>query len=161
MELRPVALSNQLFQFAQEFLLPHKTKLHGVGDNKPGLHLIPSQEQGTAVKPDGLLIPSLSVGPLHEASLYEVCNRICKENNLRRIRIHEDCHSAAVSALSHRVNPIGTFYGLGHDSFEITKRIYAQAAPMLSTEFSERIADALIPVELGGGGAINREGSNV
>lgn len=161
MELRPGALGNQLFQFAQKFLLPHKTKLHGVDDNKTGLHLIPRQEQGTPVKPDGLLIRGIYGGPLHEASLYEVCNRIYKEKYLRRIRTHDHRHTAAVITLSHKVDPIITAYGLGDASFEITKRINAQAAPMLSTEFADRLGEDLSPVEPAGGGAISREGSNV
>lgn len=117
--------------------------------------------QGTPVRPDGFVIVGINGGPLHEASLYKVYNKICKEKNLRRIRIHDHRHTAAVIALSHKVDPIMTSYGLGHASFEITKRIYAQAVPMLSTEFAERLGEALSPVEPSAGGEITREGANV
>lgn len=113
------------------------------------------------MKPGGFLILGINGGPLHEASLYEVCNRICKEKYLRRIRIHDHRHRAAVIALSQKVDPLGTSYGLGHASFEITKRINAQAVPMLLTEFADRLGEALLPVQPSGGGAITREGSNV
>ena len=119
------------------------------------------KSQGRTIQPDDFVVLGVRGKPMHEASLYKLYNKICAENGLRRIRIHDHRHTAAVIALSNKVDPIVTSYGLGHASFEITKRIYAQAVPMLSTEFSERIADALMPVELGGGGAISREGSNV
>jgi integrase len=119
------------------------------------------RSQGRIIQPDDFVVLGVRGKPMHEASLYKLYNRICAENGLRRIRIHDHRHTAAVIALSNKVDPIVTSYGLGHASFEITKRIYAQAVPMLSAEFSERIADALMPMELGGGGAISREGSNV
>lgn len=116
---------------------------------------------GRTIQPDDFEVLGVRGKPMHEASLYKFYNQICAEHGLRHIRIHDHRHTAAVIALSNKVDPIVTSYGLGHASFEITKRIYAQAVPMLSTEFSERIADALMPVELGGGGAMTREGSNV
>ena len=81
--------------------------------------------------------------PMNESTLYKLYNSICKGNGLRRIRIHDHRHTAAVIALSQKVDPIVASYGLGHASFEITKRIYAQTVPLLSAEFSERLGDAL------------------
>ena len=43
------------------------------------------------------------------------------------------------------VDPIVVSYGLGHASFEITKRIYAQTVPLLSSEFSDLLGEVLEP----------------
>ena len=45
------------------------------------------------------------------------------------------------------VDPIVVSYGLGHASFEITKRIYAQTVPPLTSEFSDLLGDVLSPEE--------------
>ena len=44
-----------------------------------------------------------------------------------------------------KVDPIVVSYGLGHASFEITKRIYAQTVPLLSSEFSDLLGEVLSP----------------
>lgn len=57
------------------------------------------------------------------------------------------------------VDPIVVSYGLGHASFEITKRIYAQTVPLLSSEFSDVLGNVLSPEEglprVNDGGGIN------
>ena len=99
--------------------------------------------QGNPVGQDDYVVLGVNGYPMNESTLYKLYNSICFESGLRRIRIHDHRHTAAVIALSQKVDPIVASYGLGHASFEITKRIYAQTVPLLSAEFSERIGDVL------------------
>ena len=101
------------------------------------------EAQGNRIDQDDYVILGINGLPMNESTLYKLYNAICKSNGLRRIRIHDHRHTAAVIALSQKVDPIVASYGLGHASFEITKRIYAQTVPMLSAEFSESIGAAL------------------
>jgi integrase len=114
---------------------------------------------GYSARPEDYIILGQNGGPIHEASLYKIYNRICAEAGLRRIRIHDHRHSAAVIALSMKVDPIVVSYGLGHASFEITKRIYAQTVPLLSSEFSDLLGEALSSQEglprVNDGGGVN------
>lgn len=99
--------------------------------------------QGNPVGQDDYVVLGVNGLPMNESTLYKLYNSICSESGLRRIRIHDHRHTAAVIALSQKVDPIVASYGLGHASFEITKRIYAQTVPLLSAEFSERIGEVL------------------
>lgn len=115
--------------------------------------------KGYQARPDDYIVLGDHGGPIHEASLYKIYNRVCAEAGLRRIRIHDHRHSAAVIALSMKVDPIVVSYGLGHASFEITKRIYAQTVPLLSSEFSDLLGDVLSPEvtvpQVNDGGGVN------
>lgn len=98
--------------------------------------------------------------PLAEKSLYRIYNKTCEEHGLRRIRIHDHRHTAAVIALENEVDPIEASYGLGHSSFEITKRIYASRVPKLSIGFASKLGDALsgdatMPPGANVGGGVN------
>lgn len=99
--------------------------------------------QGSGTTKDDFVILGVNGLPMNESSLYKFYNATCKANGIRRIRIHDHRHTAAVIALSQKVDPIVASYGLGHASFEITKRIYAQTVPLLSAEFSDSIGNAL------------------
>lgn len=98
--------------------------------------------------------------PLAEKSLYRIYNKTCEQHGLRRIRIHDHRHTAAVIALENEVDPIEASYGLGHSSFEITKRIYATRVPKLSVGFAGKLGDALsgdatMPPGANVGGGVN------
>lgn len=101
------------------------------------------EAQGNQANKDDYVILGVNGFPMNESTLYKLYNAICKKNGIRRIRIHDHRHTAAVIALSQKVDPIVASYGLGHASFEITKRIYAQTVPLLSAEFSESIGSVL------------------
>ena len=80
---------------------------------------------------------------LTESTLYRSYKRICDDNNLRKIRIHDHRHTAAVIALESHVEPLAVSYGLGHASFEITRRIYAGRVVGLSRHFSIALSKEL------------------
>lgn len=115
--------------------------------------------QGHTAGQDDYVVLGENGHPMHETSLYRIYNRVCRDAGLRRIRIHDHRHTAASIALSMKVDPIVVSYGLGHASFEITKRIYAQTVPLLSAEFSDLLGEALSPIEdlpqVNDGGGVN------
>ena len=101
------------------------------------------QELGFSTEADDFIVRGPSGGPLCDSTLRRDYNAFCASNGLRRIRIHDHRHTAAVLALESGASPIETSYGLGHSSFEITKRIYAAQVPKLARAFSEKLSDAL------------------
>ena len=124
-------------------MLPHENKLHGVGDKQYGVPFIQGESTGSTLR----------------TWLKQACLSVFRKAALYTARIHDHRHSAAVSAWSMNVDPIVVSYGLGHASFEITKRIYAQTVPLLSSEFSDVLGNVLSPEEglprVNDGGGIN------
>jgi len=115
---------------------------------------------GKAPDSGDFIVLSVTGQPIAESSLYRLYNRICEARGLRRIRIHDHRHTAAVIALESDVEPIEASYGLGHSSFEITKRIYASRVPKLSVSFASKLGDALsgdvtLPPGANVGGGVN------
>ena len=104
------------------------------------------QELGFSIEAGDFIVRGPSGGPLCDSTLRRSYNVFCASNGLRRIRIHDHRHTAAVLALESGASPIETSYGLGHSSFEITKRIYAAQVPKLARAFSEKLSDALWPM---------------
>ena len=92
---------------------------------------------------DDPIVTGDSGKPLAEASLYRIYNRVLEANGIRRIRIHDNRHTAAVCALSADVDLVKVSYGLGHGGPEITKRIYAPIVPSLSMAFSRGLSEAI------------------
>lgn len=111
------------------------------------------QEQlGLNFEVDSFIVRGVLGGPMSDATLRRAYDKLCKDHGLRRIRIHDHRHTAAVLALEAGASPIETSYGLGHSSFEITKRLYAAQVPKLAKAFSETLSDALweLPEVAGG-----------
>lgn len=109
-------------------LMREKTRLERLG-------ISPSDED--------LIVTGDSGKPLAESSLYRIYNRVLEANGIRRIRIHDNRHTAAVCALSADVDLVKVSYGLGHGGPEITKRIYAPIVPALSMAFSRGLSEAI------------------
>ena len=101
------------------------------------------QSLGLSTLSDDYIVRGKAGGPLSDSTLRRSYDSLCVKNELRRIRIHDHRHTAAVIALESGASPIETSYGLGHSSFEITKRIYAAQVPKLARAFSEKLSDAL------------------
>lgn len=99
--------------------------------------------------------------PIGESTLYRSFNRIMKSNGVRRIRIHDTRHTAAVCALEADVAIEKVTYGLGHGSTEVTKRVYAARVPALSQAFSVGLSEILSHNELATPGAKGEEWVNV
>lgn len=92
---------------------------------------------------DSFVVRGVTGKPVAEATLYRHYNKISQANGLRRIRIHDNRHTAAVIALEAEVDITSVSYGLGHASIEITKRIYAPRVPALAEKFASGLATAL------------------
>lgn len=101
------------------------------------------QSLGLSILSDDYIVRGMAGGPLSDSTLRRSYDCLCVKNELRRIRIHDHRHTAAVIALESGASPLETSYGLGHSSFEITKRIYAAQVPKLARAFSEKLSDAL------------------
>lgn len=102
-----------------------------------------SISRGHPVTPTSHIVLGVNGYPISESTLYKLYNRLCRDSQLRRIRIHDHRHTAAVIALSNSTEPVEAAYGLGHSSFEVTKRIYAPRVPQLSEAFSEKVSEAV------------------
>ncbi len=116
------------------------------------------ESQGWILRPQDPISRGSIGRALTESTLYRRYKKICDENNLRKIRIHDHRHTAAVIALESHVEPLAVSYGLGHASFEITRRIYAGRVVGLSRHFSIALSkelgseiDAPTPTGLSGG----------
>lgn len=102
-----------------------------------------AEKLGFPCDSDSFVVRGVSGKPVAEATLYRRYNKISAENGLRRIRIHDNRHTAAVLALEAEVDITPVSYGLGHSSIEITKRIYAPRVPALAAKFADGLATAL------------------
>ena len=102
-----------------------------------------SISRGYPVTPSSHIVLGVKGFPISETTLYKLYNRLCGGFQLRRIRIHDHRHTAAVIALSNSTEPVEAAYGLGHSSFEVTKRIYAPLVPRLSESFSQKLSEAV------------------
>ena len=70
--------------------------------------------------------------------------RFCKENGLRKIRVHDLRHTSAVLALEAGIPLEAVSEGLGHSGVEITKRIYAPKVPGLGRRFAVQLEQFLV-----------------
>lgn len=101
--------------------------------------------------------------PLSQSSLTRIYNRICAENGLRRIRIHDHRHTAIVLSIECGALIEEASQGAGHSSTEVTKRIYAPYVRKLADGFSSAMTRAfpleteLTPAQQGAssGGGVN------
>ena len=98
---------------------------------------------GLTQKLDDFIVVGDSGKPIGESSLYRIYNRVLAEHGIRRIRVHDNRHTAAVLALSADIELVKVSYGLGHGGPEITKRVYAPIVPALSIAFSRGLAEAI------------------
>ena len=98
---------------------------------------------GLTQKLDDFIVVGDSGKPIGESSLYRIYNRVLTEHGIRRIRVHDNRHTAAVLALSADIELVKVSYGLGHGGPEITKRVYAPIVPALSIAFSRGLAEAI------------------
>lgn len=101
------------------------------------------QSIGQEVSPNSYVICSASGTPLSPSHLGKVFRRVLEKNNIRKIRIHDLRHTAAVLALEAGVPLEAISQGLGHQGVEITKRTYAPVVPALSDRFVNQISEIL------------------
>jgi integrase len=101
------------------------------------------QQLGFTQELEDFIVVGDSGKPIGESSLYRIYNRVLAEHGIRRIRVHDNRHTAAVLALSADIDLVKVSYGLGHGGPEITKRVYAPIVPALSIAFSRGLAEAI------------------
>lgn len=109
---------------------------------------------GKVPLPDQYVTTSRKGTPIAEKELYRIYNGVLAQSGLRRIRIHDTRHTAAVLALEAEIDLYKVSFGLGHGSQEITRRIYAPRVPALSIHFAETLANHI------GGDPIRALGAN-
>jgi integrase len=89
-----------------------------------------------------------SVGtPWNPSNLSTRFRKFLKDNDLRRIRIHDMRHTAAHLSLEGDVRLEAVSQALGHSRIEITKNTYARKVPKLAIDFSNGLAEYLSPVD--------------
>ena len=93
--------------------------------------------------PGDYLLRGQKGGPLATSTLYRRYNRFIQDNDLRRIRIHDNRHTAIVQSLEAGSRLEETSQGAGHSSVDITKRIYAPYVPALSKGFADALSNRL------------------
>lgn len=99
--------------------------------------------EGKTPADDQHLILGVKGGPISDSTLYRTYNRICDSAGLRRIRVHDCRHTAAVLGLEMGALLVEVSQGLGHSGVEITKRTYAPVVPGLTKRFTNKISEAL------------------
>lgn len=100
---------------------------------------------GHVTSPNDHIALGVNGKPLSDCQLSRLYNRICKANNIRRIRIHDHRHTSAIHALESGVREESVSEALGHSSTEVTRRIYAPKVPALSRAFAENLAEMYEP----------------
>ena len=93
--------------------------------------------------PDDYLVVTDENQPLSLSTLHRTYKRVTTEAGIRRIRIHDIRHTAAVLALQAGVPLIAVSETFGHSGIEITRRTYAPKVPGLSRQFSSAMSKAL------------------
>lgn len=83
--------------------------------------------------------------PLFPSNVGKEFARFCTNNRLRRIRIHDMRHTAAVLAISSGVRLEAVSQGLGHSRIDITKSVYAPYVQPVMDEFTIGLASFLNP----------------
>jgi integrase len=98
------------------------------------------------VETDFVLTSSVGT-PWNPSNLSTRFRKFLKDNNLRRIRIHDMRHTAAHLSLEGDVRLEAVSQALGHSRIEITKNTYARKVPKLAIDFSNGLAEYLSPVD--------------
>jgi integrase len=89
-----------------------------------------------------------SVGtPWNPSNLSARFRKFLSENQLRPIRIHDIRHTAAHLSLEGNVRLEAVSQALGHSRIEITKNTYARNVPKLALDFSNGLAEYLVPID--------------
>jgi integrase len=99
--------------------------------------------EGKTPDDDQHLVLGVKGGPISDSTLYRTYNRVCDKAGLRRIRVHDCRHTAAVLGLEMGALLVEVSQGLGHSGVEITKRTYAPIVPGLTKRFTHKVSDAL------------------
>jgi len=92
---------------------------------------------------DKYLVSGSNGRPMSPGQLHKQFRATCEKNEIRRIRIHDLRHTAAVIGLISGAALEEVSQGLGHSGIDITKRIYAPVVPILAARFTKKIGDAL------------------
>lgn len=100
-------------------------------------------DAGHEIRDTDYIVTSESFAPISLSTLHRTYRRICETSNLRRIRIHDMRHTAAVLALTFGAALVEVSQGLGHSGVEITKRTYAPVVPGLTGRFTAKVCEAL------------------
>ena len=100
------------------------------------------KEKGRVADDANHLVLGVSGAPLSQSSLNRIYNRVCEENSIRRIRIHDHRHTAIVLSIECGALVEEASQGAGHSSAEITKRIYAPYVRTLADGFSSAMSRA-------------------
>lgn len=87
-------------------------------------------------------------GPLFPSNVSKRFVAFCKAQGLRRIRLHDLRHTAAVLGLEAGVRLEAVTQALGHSRTDVTKGIYAPYVQVLADEFTIGVDDAVNSVLL-------------
>ena len=96
----------------------------------------PKVLSGYIVSNDSGEVPSIS-------RVTKEFNEVIDNAGIRRIRLHDLRHTAAVLSLNNGTRLEATSQSLGHASTDFTKRTYASYVPALADEFADGITKAL------------------
>lgn len=99
--------------------------------------------QNQSVDLEDFLVRGVKGEKLALSSLTRAFNRLCQDNHLRRIRVHDLRHTAIVQALEAGARLEEVSQGAGHASTEVTKRIYAPYVPALAAGFATALSQRL------------------
>ena len=93
--------------------------------------------------PNDWVFPSSIGAPTNPNNMHKRFAKFCKEHGLRVIRFHDMRHTAAVEAISRRIDLAAISQGLGHSRIETTKAIYAPYVQTLVDVFSTGMDDGI------------------
>lgn len=85
-------------------------------------------------------------GPVNPSNFAKQFTSFLVENSIRRIRIHDMRHTAAVLSLEGGVRLEAVSQALGHSRIDITKSVYAPYVQPLITEFAFGLSDYVAPI---------------
>lgn len=96
---------------------------------------------------DWVFVDSIG-GQVYPSNFARQFTNFLSENHIRRIRIHDMRHTAAVLSLEAGVRLEAVSQGLGHSRIDITKSVYAPYVQPLITEFAVGLSEYVAPINV-------------
>ena len=100
------------------------------------------EQRGLSALPDQYIILGEQGFPLSYAVLTRSYNKVCRDFEIRRIRIHDHRHTAIIISIESGALIDGASQGAGHSSLDITKRLYAPYVASLADRYSTAMGEA-------------------
>lgn len=97
--------------------------------------------------PTDYLVTTRSGTPMSLSVLHRKYKLLFRDSGVRRVRIHDLRHTAALLAAESLAPIEAVSQALGHSSVEVTKRIYAPKVIALNGLFTEALDSSLNPIE--------------